>query len=68
MYGLIDDIITNTINDPNWVEHTKNSALVVIHTIFSPLHSSELLKWDDPLSLHKLTGEGLIYEHKTCLG
>ena len=51
MYGFIDCIITIIIDDPSWVERTKNTALLIIHTIFRPLHSSETLKWDDPISL-----------------
>ena len=38
---LIDDIVTITIDDPNWVECAKNVALWVIHTIFRLLQSSE---------------------------
>ena len=55
--GLIDDIITIDIDDPNWTERTKNAALLVIHTIFRPLNSPETLKRDDPLSLRKILGE-----------
>ena len=34
MNGYIDDIITITIYEPNWMERSKNAALLVIHTIF----------------------------------
>ena len=54
MDGLIDYIITITIDDPCWVERAKHSALLVIHTIFRLLHPYEPLKQYDPLSLHKL--------------
>ena len=37
MDGFIDEIITITIDDPCWVERSKKSALLVIHTIFRPL-------------------------------
>ena len=57
MYGLIDYTITVTIDKPNWVERVKNSALLVIHTIFIPLQSPNPLKRDFPLSLHNLAGE-----------
>ena len=56
MDGFINDIIAITIDDLFWVERAKNVALLVIHTIFRPLHSSELLKRDDPLSIRKLSG------------
>ena len=56
IYEFINDIITITIDDSCWVEHFKNAALLVIHTIFRPLHPYEPLKWDQPLSLRKLSG------------
>ena len=55
---FIDKIITITIDDPRYVERAKNAALLVIHTKFRPLHPSEPLKRDEPLSLHKISGEG----------
>ena len=58
MDGLIYYIIPITIDNPCWVEHAKNSSLLVIHTIFRHLHPNEPLKLDDPLSLRKLAGEG----------
>ena len=60
--------ITITINDPFWVERSKNAALLVIHTIFRPLHPYGPLKRDDPLSLHKLAGEFKLVGHNNCLG
>ena len=51
MDGLFGDIITVAIDDPCWVERSKNTALLVIHTIFKPLQPYEPLKRDDPLSL-----------------
>ena len=67
-----DEIIDNTINitiaDQCWVERAKNAALLVIHTIFRPLHTYEWLKQYDPLSLRKLAEEGQISKRKTCLG
>ena len=68
MYGFIDDIITITIDNTYWVERAKNSALLVIYTIFRPLHSNKPLKRNDPFSLRKLAGEGKISERKTCMG
>ena len=65
---FIHDIIAITIDDPSWVESSKSSELLVIHTVFRPLHSSKILKQDYPLSLCKLPGEGRLAEHKTCLG
>ena len=67
MDGFIDDIITINIDDPCWVEHVKNVALLVIHTIFRLLHPHEPLKLDDPLSLHKIREEYQLYGRKTCL-
>ena len=67
MYGLIDYTITVTIDKPNWVERVKNSALLVIHTIFIPLQSSNPLKRYFPLSLHNLAGEVWLDKHKTCM-
>ena len=49
MDGLIDEIITITIDEPIWVERAKNTALLVTHTIFRLLKFSEPLKRDDPL-------------------
>ena len=51
---FIDDIITIDIDYPVWVERVKNIDLLVIHTIFRPLQSSEPLKWDYPFSLRKI--------------
>ena len=68
MDGFIDEITTITIANPCWVERAKNVSLLVIHTIFRPLHPYEPLKQDDPLSLRKLAGEGQLAKHKTCLG
>ena len=41
MYVFIDEIITITIDDPFWLDHTKKAALFVIHPIFIPLHSDQ---------------------------
>ena len=68
MNGFIEDIITINIDHSNWVEHNKNTPLLEIHTKFRPLQSSEPLKRDYPLSIHKLSGEGQIAKRKTCLG
>ena len=58
MDGFIDDIITITVDDDHCVDCAKSSVLLVIHTLFRPLQTSEPLKKDDPLSLRKLAGEG----------
>ena len=42
--GFIDDIITITVNDEHWIYRAKSAALLVIHTLFRPLHPSEPLK------------------------
>ena len=68
MYGLINNIITINIDDSNWEERAKKSALLIIHTMFRLLQSPEPMKWDDPLSLCKLAGEGKLYKQKTCVG
>ena len=68
MDGFIDDIITITIDDPNWVELTKKSALLVIHTIFHPTQALDPLTQDDPLPIGILAGEGQLEERKTLLG
>ena len=68
MDGLIDDIITITIDNPHWVERAKNAYLFIIHTIFRPRNYDKPLKRDDPLSLCNLAGEGRLAKHKTCLG
>ena len=68
MDGFIDEIITITIYDPSWTEHAKNTALLVIHTIFRTIQTSEPLKRDGPLSIHKLSREGQLVKHKKCLG
>ena len=44
----------------------KNSSLLIIHTLFQPLHPSELFKQGDSISLRKLVGEVKLDE-KTCL-
>ena len=68
MDGFINDIITITVDNKNWIYCTKIAALLVIHTLFRPLQPSEPLKQDDPLSLRKLLEEGQLANHKTCLG
>ena len=45
----MDGFITITVNDDNWIDRAKSAALLVIHTLFRPLHPSEPLKRDDPL-------------------
>ena len=65
---FIDGIITITVNDKHWIDHAKCAALLVIQTLFRPLHPSEPLKQDDTFSLRKLAGEGKLDEHKICLG
>ena len=45
--GLINDIITLTIDDPIWMDRAKNTILLVIHNILWPLQSYEPLKRDD---------------------
>ena len=67
MYGFRNDIIYITIEDPCWVERAKNTALLVIHTIFRLLQPYKPLKRDDPLSLRKISVEGQLVERKTCL-
>ena len=57
MDGLIDNIITITVDNKYSIERTKNAALLVIHTLFRPLQASEPLKCDNPLSLRKIAGE-----------
>ena len=44
MHGFIDDIITIMVDDKNWIYCAKRLALLVIHTLFQPLHPSEPLK------------------------
>ena len=68
MVELIDEIITITIDNPHWVERAKNTALLIIYTIFRPRKSEKPLKQHDPLSLRKIAGEGKLAERKTCLG
>ena len=68
MDGFINGIITITVDDKNWLDCAKSAALLVIHTLFQKLQPSEPLKLDDPLSLRKLSEEGQLAEHKTCLG
>ena len=67
MDGFIDDIIAITIDEPCWVERAKNTALLVIHTIFRLLHPYESLKQDVPLLLHNIAVEVQLYKQKTCL-
>ena len=68
MYGLIDEIITITIDNPCWVERAKNTTLLIIHTIFRPRQYDEPLKRYNPLSLHKIAGEVQLAKRKTYLG
>ena len=68
MDEFTDNIITINIDDPNWVERAKTAGLLVIHTIFRPLQSSEQLKRDNPISLRKIEGEGQLAKQKTYMG
>ena len=68
MDGFIDNIIIITIDNLCWLERAKNAALLVIPTIFRPLHPYEQLKQDYPLSLHNLAREVHLSKRKTCLG
>ena len=65
---FINDIITLIIDDSTWVEQAKTVALLLIHTIFRTLQTLEPLTWDEPLSLHKLAGEGRLEYHMICMG
>ena len=56
MDGFIDNIITITVDGKHWIDNAKSAAILVIHTLFRPLHPSEHLKKDDPLALIKLVG------------
>ena len=40
MDGFIDDIITITVDDENWLDRAKIAALLVIHTLFQQLQPS----------------------------
>ena len=67
MDGFIYDIITTTVDHKHWTEHAKGAALLVIYTLFQPLHSSYPLKRDNIISLRKLTGKGKLAKQKTFL-
>ena len=67
MDGLMDTITTTAIDDPMWVECAKKTALLVIQPIVRPLKSSKPLKQYDPLSLHKLAGEGQLAKLTSCI-
>ena len=58
MGGFINKIITITVDDENFIDWKKSAAILVIHTLFLPLQSSEPLKRDDTLSLRKMAGKG----------
>ena len=68
MDGFIDEIINILVDDKHWIDCAKNAALLVIHTLLRPIHPSEPLERDDPLSLRKPVGEGQLADQKTCLG
>ena len=40
MDGLINDIITITVDVEHWIDRAKSAALLVIHTLFRPLQPS----------------------------
>ena len=63
--GFIEDIITITVDEEHWIERAKCAALLVNHTLFRTIQTSEPLILDNPLYLRKLAGEGKIAEHKT---
>ena len=67
MDGFIDDIITITVDDEHCIDRAKSAALLVINTLFRPLHLSEPLKLDNSLSLRKLVGEIQLAKQKTFL-
>ena len=64
MNGLIDNIITVTVDDKHWIYRGKCADLLVINTLIQPLQPSEPLKRDDPLSLRKLAGWGQLFKQK----
>ena len=64
---FIDNIITITADNKHWIECAKNTAILVIHSLFRPLQTYEQLKRDDPLSPRKLAEEGEPTERNTCL-
>ena len=68
MYGFIYYMVTLTINDTTWVDWAKKSALMVIHTMFLTLQTSDPFNKDNPLLIHKLEGWGRLKYHNTCMG
>ena len=40
MDGFIDNIITITVDDEHWIDRARIAALLVIYTLFRPLHPS----------------------------
>ena len=68
MDGFIYEIIKLTIDDPTWVNQSKNATLMAIHTKFWPLQTSYTLSQDYPLAIRKLAVEEHLTQHKACLG
>ena len=58
MDGLVDEIITLTIDGQTWIEKSKNSVFLFIHTIFWILQALYPLTRDNPLTLKTLWGGG----------
>ena len=44
MDEFIDNIITITVDGKHWIDNAKNAAILVVHSLFRPLHPSEHLK------------------------
>ena len=66
--GYIDDVITVTVDEDNYVEKGQHAAPLAVHCVFRPVKTKDPLPRDDAVSIRKLDGEGTPDEVKNCLG
>ena len=60
--GYIDDTITIVLYVGDWLQKAVNAAPLIIHSIFIPKDTTDLLPRNESISIRKLKGEGTSYE------
>ena len=66
--GYIDDFLSAGLDQNDEVARSQEAPTLAVHTIFRPLQDKEPIERDDPISIRKLSGEGIPSEKKIMLG
>ena len=66
--GYIDDFLSAGLDANDEVARSQEAPTLAVHSIFRPLQLNEPIERDDPISIRKLSGEGVPSEQKIMLG